>query len=772
MHRMTHPKRKKVRFKIPSTTTSNDIETNSSEISTEHKENIVSPSSSTSTTMSNSWLSKVRNLNSKLTHIVLGKPQFDIDTQSQHSTQSATTTTSILSSESVQRHQQKQYELQQKDSTNTEENTMILKIVGGRLCSSVLRAEGIPKHLNDEGKYRWYRINRSGDMQRIEGIKSQIFHPNLDDIGSKITCQWVAFGAGYNHTTRNKLKISNFAQIGPILMDGKLEKRVNDLQTQDRNIEFRVFMPQISSFAQIITMKKNYIKVSPLSNGINAMLQDLDSNKQQSFDIHLTPNMRVLFDDNYSSQFCIVDDEGNEYAQVIAKDHIQRQLIALLIRKNLEQFPKELSPRNKYYWQFKVQQLTERNIVLQREMNEIRHKNESIMPLIEVFNAQKDVLYSATQRESKLYLQIKDSRETIRVLKHQTSDLTAERELLKQNFIKISSHLKKSLHNLDWYKKNKNKLTEIIKNLEANNMILNEKVNEYESANATLRDANIRLKQELRITTKQKDEAFNILKSDFSDPNSNTICNKNALQKYAKHDLIDMVQDLQNDLSTEHNVVQHQLQAMEDYSKEIQRLRIENAQMKDRFSTVSSSNEYQQHNMSQTDHTLTWERVTETNSRHKKREQTPKCVQLSTNNMYQTEIHQPKITSSSSSSRVSSPKSICNQSNSNSLFMSLLKAPPIRPRLAVQQTQRISQNNAQMEAQHKTVMHSVETWNVEQVYQWAKQHAFIGVQSIANQLKQHEINGSKLQQLDQITLHIFGVPSKYISQTFKMIKAL
>ena len=41
----------------------------------------------------------------------------------------------------------------------------------------------------------------------------------------------------------------------------------------------------------------------------------------------------------------------NEYAQIIAKDHIQRQLIALIIRKNLKQFKKFIT-KNKYYWQF------------------------------------------------------------------------------------------------------------------------------------------------------------------------------------------------------------------------------------------------------------------------------------------------------------------------------------------------------------------------------------------------------------------------------------
>ena len=31
--------------------------------------------------------------------------------------------------------------------------------------------------------------------------------------------------------------------------------------------------------------------------------------QQQSFDIHLTSNMQILFIDNYSSQFNIVDDK-------------------------------------------------------------------------------------------------------------------------------------------------------------------------------------------------------------------------------------------------------------------------------------------------------------------------------------------------------------------------------------------------------------------------------------------------------------------------------
>ena len=51
----------------------------------------------------------------------------------------------------------------------------------------------------------------------------------------------------------------------------------------------------------------------------------------------------------------------------MANDHLQRQLIVMVIRLMLKQTPPSQSPRNKYYWQFKVQQLKERNIVLQKE---------------------------------------------------------------------------------------------------------------------------------------------------------------------------------------------------------------------------------------------------------------------------------------------------------------------------------------------------------------------------------------------------------------------
>ena len=782
--------RKSVRFNLPSspstesTTESSTIST----ISTKQERRIKSDldSVSISTSISTSWLNKVKKLNSKLTNIVLGKPQFDIDNDNDSQYSSSNTTISSLS-QSIQNEKEKENKKEEKE----EKKQKRLEIVGGRLCTSVLRAVGITKYLHkNKGKYKWYRINRNGEMIRIEGVNNDIFHPSIDDIGNKITCQWIPFGAGYttNNGYKTNNKPSNFAQIGPILMDGKLENRCNDI-INNKNIEFRVNMPQISSFPQIITIYRNYVRISPTINGINTMLKqindinnnnNIDLKQQQSFDIHLNSNMRILFDDNYSSQFSIVDDEGNEYAQIITKDHIQRQLIALLIRKNLKQFPKQLSPKNKYYWQFKVQQLTQKNIVLQQEMNQIRHKNESLMPIIETLNDNKNnknksklLLLSATQRESKLYLQLKDSRQSINIFKHQISDLTADRELLKQNFVKISGHLKKSLKSLDWYKNTKNKMQQIIKNLQENNIQLTEKVNQYEITNRKINDENIMLNEKLKIMTKQKDEAFNILKSDFcamNKNNNNVISNKHLLDKYGKNDLIEMIQDLQNDLSIEHNVVQQQLEMIENYTNQLQQLIIENAQIKDRFKYQSD--------------TLSWEQTTHSNN-IQQQALINQPIQLISNHGYQeTKIYQEKPSISHESSpksqitatpnSIQSKKSVESKisSEKSSIFMSLLKAPPKRPPNSL--NKEMTEKTPKTQVRNKMIVSkpNVNEWNIDNVYQWAKTHQFIGITKIAQQLKQHEIDGIKLQKLDEITLHIFGVPSKYISRTFKIIKGL
>ena len=79
-----------------------------------------------------------------------------------------------------------------------------------------------------------------------------------------------------------------------------------------------------------------------------------------------------------------------------------------------------------------------------------------------------------------------------------------------------------------------------------------------------------------------------------------------------------------------------------------------------------------------------------------------------------------------------------------------------------------SDSNPNHDHNHNT---NVNEWNIDNVYEWAINHEFIGIKKIAQQLKQHEIE-HKLQKLDEITLHIFGVPSKYISKTYKIINDL
>ena len=66
-----------------------------------------------------------------------------------------------------------------------------LSLSGGRLCTSVLSASGIPSHFT--GKYRWYKVT-DGEMSRIDKINDSTYHPHLNDVGCKIYCQWIPTG--------------------------------------------------------------------------------------------------------------------------------------------------------------------------------------------------------------------------------------------------------------------------------------------------------------------------------------------------------------------------------------------------------------------------------------------------------------------------------------------------------------------------------------------------------------------------------------------------
>ena len=197
-----------------------------------------------------------------------------------------------------------------------------LVLSGGRLCTSVLSASGIPSQLT--GKYRWYRVT-DGEMSRIDTNNDSTYHPHLNDVGCKIYCQWIPTGihrdsrSTVTNTSRFiNAKASNFAQCGPILMDGQLEKRVLDILREDDSrkngsggTQFRVNMPNVSSMPQFIVVNRNGIQVTPVNiSGIATR-----SSANQSFFINFAKHMRIVFDDNFSSKFNLVDDEGNEYGQ-------------------------------------------------------------------------------------------------------------------------------------------------------------------------------------------------------------------------------------------------------------------------------------------------------------------------------------------------------------------------------------------------------------------------------------------------------------------------
>ena len=165
----------------------------------------------------------------------------------------------------------------------------------------------------------------------------------------------------------------------------------------------------------------------------------------------------------------------------------------------------------------------------------------------------------------------------------------------------------------------------------------------------------------------------------------------------------------------------------------------------------------------------------------KKSQSQPKMMQpvhiISNHGYQQTVIH--KSPQSTPNSVVLTPKSVASKvsvgNDKSSIFMSLLKAPPRKSSTISEYNnhKKISMEIKPKTQQHKTATNVViNELDVNGVYEWAINHPFIGIKKIAQQLRQHEIDGKKLQKLDEITLHIFGVPSKYISKTYKIIKSL
>ena len=755
----------------------------------------------TATTISVSWMERIKRFISGNT---ISDTEYDSDSESTVSTQRS-------------KRSSHKYAASISGTETNESDKIRLRLIGGRSCTSVLRAEGIPKYLSAKnGKYKWYRITSNGDMLRIEGQNDSIFHPHLDDIGHKITCQWIPYGAGYLDNSSKKLRISNFAQLGPMLMCSKLEKQCNELLQSTNHIQFRVSIPQCSSFPHIITIKRNCITVAPDTNGIHAMSQNVDHfdhtdlhHHQASFEITLNENTKIVFSDAYSSQFSIVDNEGNEFAQIIAKDHIQRQLIGLVIRKNMEQFSKHASPKNKYYWQFKVQQLTERNIVLQREMNEIRHKNESIMPIIESLSKHHDhqqaseyEILSATERERELYQSCRDLKEKLRIQTNQISGLTSERELLKQNFRSKSRHMKQAQKRLNESKIAKNKISEMLKNLREKDIFLTDSAEKLEVENQKLSEENIVLSAKLETTTRQKEEAFGILRSDFSSAYANEH-DKQMWSSLNKTELIEKIRDLQIELANERGMRKQQMDNNEHNMEQLQQIKIEYSQLRDRV-----NDKYEIGNASGT---LTWEQSAVTNSgsqQHQGQIANHPQVQVLSNSLNQAQTqqknapynkrmeikrheHQSKIyhrhpLMKHESSQLGRPtftkktKSFHSDSRSVGRNASSLHSNRGRNTLQNVHGSKLTDTFKQLMAPDTNTFDKISAdcveLTVDGVYQWAKSHRLIHLRNIANTLREHSIDGAKLKQLNNtdgvIKLNVFGVPSRHVSDTLRAINAL
>merc|ERR1712129_117288 len=116
------------------------------------------------------------------------------------------------------------------------------------------------------------------------------------------------------------------------------------------------------------------------------------------------------------------------------------------------------------------------------------------------------------------------------------------------------------------------------------------------------------------------------------------------------------------------------------------------------------------------------------------------------------------------------------QENMNGSREASLRSQSNPQSLITNSTKVSSSFQQRFDEQQRERLKGVDGWDAIAVYEWAKAHRSSFIRAIAHTLKEHGVNGSKLRRLDslegEIQLHVFGIPSRQISQTRRLIHKL
>jgi len=104
-----------------------------------------------------------------------------------------------------------------------------ISLHGGNIHTSVLRAEGPP--VGKTGTFKWYR-SIGTDFTSLPHVRSGGYVPSLDDVGSRITTQWIPDDPG--------MVPSSFGEAGPLTLDPQVERRAQRLINKKTRGRFRV----------------------------------------------------------------------------------------------------------------------------------------------------------------------------------------------------------------------------------------------------------------------------------------------------------------------------------------------------------------------------------------------------------------------------------------------------------------------------------------------------------------------------------------------------
>jgi len=104
------------------------------------------------------------------------------------------------------------------------------------LCYSYpIHCEGFPSNETMKGELKWYRMNDNEDLHLLLSTNAPIFHPNIEDNGSIIVCQWIP-----DDCESTLYQCSNFARIGPLTQDSTIMSDAQVIMDENKVAIFNI----------------------------------------------------------------------------------------------------------------------------------------------------------------------------------------------------------------------------------------------------------------------------------------------------------------------------------------------------------------------------------------------------------------------------------------------------------------------------------------------------------------------------------------------------